>query len=265
MDSHKVDLILQYALVVASENEEPFDRQLGPIHLIKYVYLADLSYSERHNGETFTGAKWRFHNFGPWVPEVYDRIEPALSEIGAQTVRINHPKYEGDFVRWHPPEDELGKELSDQLPFGICVAVKNAVRSFGSDTATLLNHVYLTEPMLCAAPGENLDFKCRVRPPDHTEETPQIEPIRAMTKKQRDERKQKIQNLRSLIRERLDNRKKDPELVTPDPPPRYDEVFLQGLAYMEAEAGPPIEEREEKAGLSDDVWKSPARYDPDLS
>ncbi len=265
MDSHRVDLILQYALVVAGENEEPFDRQLGCIHLIKYVYLADLAYSERHNGETFTGAKWRFHKFGPWEPKVDDRIEPALSGIGASTTRTSHPKYEDDFVRWHSPEDDLEKELSDQLPLVISIAIKKAVRSYGSDTATLLNHVYLTEPMLCAAPGEDLDFRCKLQRSDHTQEPAQIEPQQSMTKKERDQRKQKIQDLRSLVRERLDKRKKEPELVTPDPPPRYDEVFQQGLACLEAEAGPPIENQEEKAGLSDDIWKSPARYDPELS
>lgn len=265
MNSHRVDLILQYALVVAGENEEFFDRQLGPIHLIKYVYLADLAYSQGHEGETFTGAKWRFHKFGPWEPEVNERIDPALSKIGAHTIKISGPKYEDDSVRWLPPEDELEKELSDQLPFGICMAVKNAVRSFGSDTATLLNHVYLTEPILCAAPGEDLDFKCKIQPSAHVKETHPIAPARAMTKKEKDERKEKMSNLRSLVRERLDNRKKEPELVTPDPPPRYDEVFQQGMKCLEAEAGPPIEPKEEKAGLSNDIWKSSARYDPELS
>ena len=38
----RVDLLLQYALLVAGEQDEFLDRQLGPIHLIKYVYLADL-------------------------------------------------------------------------------------------------------------------------------------------------------------------------------------------------------------------------------
>src|SRR5262245_3887163 len=32
MDTGKVDLVLQYALAVASEADEPFDRRLGKIH-----------------------------------------------------------------------------------------------------------------------------------------------------------------------------------------------------------------------------------------
>ncbi len=51
----RVDLLLQYALLVAGEQDEFLDRQLGPIHLIKYVYLADLFHAKRNNGVTFTG------------------------------------------------------------------------------------------------------------------------------------------------------------------------------------------------------------------
>ena len=54
MDLKKVDKIIQYALAVAA-NEDFCNRDLGPIHLVKYVYLADLAYAERNKGETFTG------------------------------------------------------------------------------------------------------------------------------------------------------------------------------------------------------------------
>ena len=63
--STKVDLVLQYALLFAGENNEDFDRQLGPIHLLKYVYLADLFHAEKNKGDTFTGINWQFSKFGP--------------------------------------------------------------------------------------------------------------------------------------------------------------------------------------------------------
>jgi hypothetical protein len=47
MKSNKIDLLIQYTLLVAGQEDEYLDRQLGPIHLIKYVYLADLVYAER--------------------------------------------------------------------------------------------------------------------------------------------------------------------------------------------------------------------------
>jgi hypothetical protein len=70
MDIKRVDLLLKYILPAAGQ-EDPGNRELGPIHLIKYTYLADLIFAEKHGGESYTCAPWRFHHFGPWSPEVY--------------------------------------------------------------------------------------------------------------------------------------------------------------------------------------------------
>ncbi len=40
-DLTKIHQIMQYALLIAGQSEDPYDRQLGSIHLVKYVYLAD--------------------------------------------------------------------------------------------------------------------------------------------------------------------------------------------------------------------------------
>jgi hypothetical protein len=45
---------LKYILAAAGQ-EDYGNREVGPIHLINYVYLADLAFAERHGGETFTG------------------------------------------------------------------------------------------------------------------------------------------------------------------------------------------------------------------
>lgn len=79
VDTDKIDLIIQFALLAAGDEDDFFDRQLGPIHLIKYVYLADLSFAKRNNGESFTGVDWEFYKFGPWSQQVNERVEPALS------------------------------------------------------------------------------------------------------------------------------------------------------------------------------------------
>ena len=264
MDKKRADLLLRYALVTAAQNDEYIDRQLAPIHLIKYVYLADLAYAQQHGGQTFTEVAWRFHKFGPWSPEVFNRIEPALSEIGATKIKVSHPKYEDDFVRWMLVDDELAMQLASQLPVSVSLAIQSAVRSFGSDTASLLNHVYLTEPMLRASPDEHLDLLPSCDAEIAYPETSVKEPKVSLSRKEKEERKRKLQNLRILVRERLDERKRNPELVIPDPLPRYDEVFQEGLGCFDLEAGSHIEEREENVVFSDDVWKSRARYDPEL-
>ena len=78
-----VDLVVQYALLEAGRRDDLFDRELGPIHLVKYAYLADLAHAERRGGETFTGAPWKFYHYGPWAQEVHARIAPALAAIDA--------------------------------------------------------------------------------------------------------------------------------------------------------------------------------------
>ena len=93
MDIKRVDLLVKFILTAAGQ-EDPGHRELGPIHLIKYVYLADLIFAEKHSGETFTGAPWRFHHFGPWAPEVYSRIEPFITEVGARVRQIPSSKAE---------------------------------------------------------------------------------------------------------------------------------------------------------------------------
>lgn len=60
IDPGKIDTVIQYALAVAAEAENYRDRELGPIHLIKFVYLGDLA-SSTESGTSFTGVKWRFH------------------------------------------------------------------------------------------------------------------------------------------------------------------------------------------------------------
>jgi hypothetical protein len=268
MDMGRVNTLLKYALMVASESDDYRDRELGVIHLIKYVYLADLAWGEQHEGESYTGITWRFHKFGPWSQELFKAIEPVLLEAGAVKKSVQHPKYEDDFVRWSlKEEDELVTLLAGQLPLIVSMVIKHAILTFGSDTASLLNHVYLTKPMLRAAPGEVLDLASK------TEERIEGDEIVSSfsdkhvrkTKKQKDERQKQLMDLRAIIRSRLNEKKKHSRLVPPDPPPRYDEVFLKGQEYIDSLAGDPLEEREYKAHFSKEIWKSQARYDPELS
>ena len=44
VDTAKIDQLIQFALAVAAEAYEHFERRLLPIHLVKYVYLGDLAY-----------------------------------------------------------------------------------------------------------------------------------------------------------------------------------------------------------------------------
>ncbi len=128
MDSRRVDLVIQYALAVAAEAEEFRDRELGPIHLLKFVYLADLAYV-RAERQSFTGAGWRFHKFGPWAVEVYQRLQPAIQSIGASERRFAATANE-EGVRWRVKDTCLARDLEPKLPWSVAREVKHAVRQY---------------------------------------------------------------------------------------------------------------------------------------
>lgn len=260
MDMKKVDLLIRFALAAAGR-EDPGQRELGPIHLVKYVYLADLAYAEKHVGETFTGIPWRFHHFGPWAVEVYNRLGPATHDAGA-CERMFPSRYgEEDVVRWTLENDELYEELDALLPSEVARAIRTNVHKFGGDTNSLLHHVYKTAPMLRASPGEVLDFRLSgvavAEPIPAYPAAPQATPISAKEKKRR---KEALASLRAKIQERL-GASKTRDLVAP-PAPRYDEEFLKGLRWLDSLAGDPVEPCKGELEFSEAIWKSSFRSDP---
>ena len=227
-------------------------RELGMIHLIKYLYLADLGYSKCHNGETYTGLNWTFYHFGPWAKELYQRIEPALLAIEAEKKVYPSTKYEKDCVRWSIQNDELHDELDSKLSIILSGAIQNAVHKFGSDTEGLLNFVYKTAPMLQAAPGETLDFtphKSNVQESEQAQEEDTI-PIPLSTR-QLKKRKKELSAIRKRLKERLDKKKKQVRFIPT--PPRYDDVFFEGVKYLDSLAGEPIEPLEGTLIIADSV------------
>jgi len=258
MDIQKIDLVIQYALAVAAEAEDFKDRELGPIHLIKLVYLADLAYAQENGGETFSGAPWRFHHFGPWAVEVYHRLGPAARAINALERRFPSQYKEEDAFRWKAQEQGLADRLEPRLPFPVVSAVRKSVRTFGNDTTGLLHYVYRTAPMLQAAPGETLDFRPAVEEPVNAqEEHEELPPLPKLSKT-------KIKNLKALVKRRLKEKMQTETLRPPDPAPRYDEVFEKGQEWLDSLAGAPLKEERGRLQFDDSIWKSPARRDPGI-
>lgn len=262
MDISKIDLLIEFALAAAGQ-EDHDNRQLGPIHLVKYVYLGDLAYAKYHNGKTFTRTEWRFYHFGPWVYEVYERIEPVILETGAREERYSHPQYEDDFVRWTLIDEDLYLQLERELPFEVTSTIKRAIHRFGSDTSGLLHYVYNTEPMLKAAPEEILSFEVANQLSNTKDDNE--EEKETLTVKAKKKRKAKIDALREKIKKGLAQKRRSIKLVPSPTPPRYDEVFYEGQKWLDKLAGQPIEEESGLLTISDDFWKSPARFDPNVS
>ncbi len=263
MNARRVDLLIQYALAVAAEEDHPRDRELRPIHLIKYCYLADLAYALDHEGQSFTGTAWQFYNFGPWSRDLFLRVDPAAREIGAEERRFSTARQE-DAVSWSVKRGNLSPEdLEAGIPADAASAIKRAVHEFGSDTVSLLHYVYTTEPMLNAAPGEQLDLtktekeEVQTAPPLGEPEASPRPPQLSKTA---------IKKLRKGVQERLQEMKAK-RSANPAPPPAavpYDDIFFQGQEWLDSLAGEELVEDEGRVSFSESIWKSGGRREPKL-
>jgi hypothetical protein len=64
--------------------------------------------------------------------------------------------------------------------------------------------------------------------------------------------------LKELNRQKL-AAKKNNALVKPPITPRYDEIYIAGIEWLESLAGPRIMQGQQEVVFSEDIWKSPAR------
>lgn len=262
----RLDRVYQYALAIAAQADDYTQRQLGPIHLLKYAYLADLAHAERHEGATFSGVEWRFYHFGPWSEQALSRVAPAVESIHAEVLKLPS-RYADDFTRFklRPDEaDRLVGRLEDDLPSEVARSVRSAVREHGSDTADLLRRVYLTRPMLHARPDALLDFSLVATP---RLETAVVEapPVHELSRKERTRRAEHIADIRREIARRFHAIAAKARAASPNPAPRYDEVFFQGTAQLDQLAGEPISPSEGEVEFDDSVWLSDQRREPDVS
>lgn len=251
MHADRVDLLLQYALLKAGEEDSFMDRDLGPIHLLKYVYLGDLAYARAHNGETYTGVPWRFYHFGPWSNEVFTRIEPAMVAVQAR-------KFEGqsdfedrsNWVRWSRTDRWLLSDLQSKVPSIITLDLDRLVHQFRKDTPSLLDYVYQTAPMLSAAPGESLDFSSEPQP---TRSMPAPEAKQLSVRQTK-----KLRAAAEAIRAKYAKSTDRMERFIPKPPP-LDEVHEQGMVWLDQLDGQPLSATQFTVEFSPEVWKSAAR------
>jgi len=253
INKKRIDWIIQYALLIAGQEDDFASRMLGPIHLLKYVYLADIYYAEKNNGKSFSGTNWQFYNFGPWSPEIHSRIDLATKAIMAEKYSFESNYSDDDFIRWIKSDDELLRRISREIPSTITIRLKNDVRRYGRDTEKLLHRVYKTKPMLNAAPNELLDFTtCKTELINDQNEQVTLR-VESLSKKKRNLFLQKLNALKK-------NEKMHKELQ-PVTNSRFDGTFQSGVEWLESLAGDTFPEGKLKAQFSNEVWKSRSRQE----
>jgi hypothetical protein len=263
VDTERVDSLMRFIVLTAGQSDEFRDRAVGPIHLIKYLYLADLAYASRNNGRTFTGIRWKFHHFGPWAGEAYQRMDPALLTSGAERHILDCRYGDKENVRWIWHDDVAFQKTEKELPHVVTSTVRRTFREFGTDTYPLLHHIYRTAPMVHAAPEEELDFSHAVSDDNDQKEIASSQQSEALSIKKMKSQKQRMDDLRARVNAKIAEKRTSSHMVVPDPPPRYDEIFAQGVEWLDMIGGGPVPEYIGEVEFDDSLWKHPARTESD--
>jgi hypothetical protein len=159
-------------------------------------------------------------------------------------------------------DERLLAEKRRVLPPLITMNLKTYIHKYGKDTPSLLNYVYKTKPMLAAAPNEYLNLSLEV---DSEEKQPEsLQPLRmeSLSNKKKKDFHNKMVALRELRQQR---KSEPPKLVNPVTNPRYDDVYNEGVAWLDSLSGEPFTSGCITAEFSSDVWKSTTRKGENVS
>ena len=115
--------------------------------------------------------------------------------------------------------------------------------------------------MLYAAPNEYLDFMIAGNVSADNPASTQLRMDSLSNRK----KKQFKERMRALRARHKNKRKKDSKLINPVKNPRYDDVYHEGIAWLDSLAGPQFAEGEYTVEFFDEVWKSSTRKGEDVS
>lgn len=249
MDTERVNRLIQYLVAVASSK----GRDLRPIHILKFLYLADVRYAETNGGESYTGLPWKFFHFGPWC-DIQDTFDDVLLLAGAEKREIPASSEDRSetaaFKFGRIRADEIVRNLRDEIHGAVLNSIDDSVDRFGGhDIADMLEHVYTTAPMRHAAPDDLLDLSTAVDP-----DAPQRRAPRRLSKAARS----RLAKAKRMLAEKAKNRTR-PERVRVDV--RYDEVFVKGTQWLDDIDGEPVQPLAGEVRFHPSLWLSSARTD----
>lgn len=219
----KLQDLIKYITWYATENES----SLTTVRLVKFLYLADVYFARRHEGETFTHLPWAFVHYGPYCREVMEEIDNAVA-LGLIEQKTFESKYgEGKEYHIYYCRDDDTESIEKDIPSEVLFPLKADIKRYGNDTPLLLDIVYFeTEPMVEARKGDLLDFsKCKPLMPIKTIETKKLS-------------KEKIETIRNHIKKlvpkfehgRIDKEKEQKEMEK-----WRDEIYFRALDILEEE------------------------------
>ncbi len=257
MNRKHTDKLLAYVLLSAGRLTDRTQHRLRTTDLLHYLYLADLGYAEWKGGEPFTGIEWAFHALGPWNLDAHERVRVAMSKAGAKvhTPRSKAKAADPANTSYSLRDKELFERMEEELPGPLTIRLHGVVLEHGNDSDSLLSAVYITAPMVHAAPGEPLDLslvaldhdllrevRTRMKAPAKKKKAPQ----RAARIAQAKARFEELQRAKQVRESPLSR------------PPRL-EVFDEVRRWVDSLAGEEVGEKEGELHFDPSVWNSKMR------
>jgi hypothetical protein len=261
--------VIKFIFITISKEDEWEDRRLSPINLVKYVYLADLFYAQRNEGNIFTGVAWKFHHYGPWDSSILIQAKKVAQEMEVEVKQFSSTKFEDDYERFCIKNLSWYEEFEKNIvPVEIAVYLPNIIKKFGNGTSDLLDMVYKTKPMLNAAPEDYLDFTTDIIPKLTkqllNEPNKKIEPISKSYAKKMEEKYLDFKK-RLNAQLQIDIQKRDAKKAANKPSTVDSEQYEEYMNWLDSLEGNP-EFDLQKEGIIEfgpEIWKSSLRKAPD--
>jgi len=146
----KKDLVKSIVLYLVDQLRDN-DSPISTIRIIKFLYLLDLEYYNRHY-ETFTGIDWVHYKYGPYFyswPTIVNEIGYRLSVEEVTTER-------GDGFTYKVDEPY---KIDDKVSFGVQSMINRIVKQWGDENLEeILDYVYSSLPVKHSQLNEEIDF-----------------------------------------------------------------------------------------------------------
>ena len=193
----------------------------GKTKLVKLIYLVDVE-NYRARRKTLTGAEWVFHHYGPYS----FAIDDALAELEFDIPQESATTAGGHAATVFKPSRGVESRLGERVRIAELRLVNRVIGEWGeTELNPLLNHVYFyTEPMEDAARGEALDFS---KIPPRARRAARAKGGAGMSEDRLNEYRKRFREAKAA-RAKLRRRPLDP-------PPRFDRVYQEALARMNAD------------------------------
>ena len=210
--------ILKY--IVGELSERGFDTTKTA--LVKLLYLADVE-AVRRGFERLSPVRWIYYKYGPYAFEVEETLRKIVGREVDETVRLS--SLGKAYYLYRTLRYEIESRLSPEER-----AIVNQVldRWGGESLARILNYVYFdTEPMAEAEWGEPLNLNVVER------RTERVSLRHYLAARMDPEEVRRLADLKERFWTKAGAGRRD--LVRPQPEPRYDETFLDGIELADQE------------------------------